>query len=84
MPHYQLEEIIVPGGDEGEDRQRADTRLDHGQHDVDEGARLSRAVDAGGLQHFIGNALGKLLHQEHAEGPAHGGQDDGPEGVMEL
>ena len=82
--HDELHEVVVPAVDEGEDGQCADARLDHRQHDADKGARLAGSVDAGRLQHFGGDALTELFHQEDAEGPAHDGENDGPDGVVEL
>ena len=82
--HDQLHEIVVPAVDEGKDGQCTDTGLDHGQHDLDEGACLAGTVDAGSFQHFGGDALTELLHQEHAERPAHDGEDDRPDGVVQV
>ena len=82
--HDQLHEVVVPAVDEGEDGQCADAGLDHGQHDLDKGACLAGTVDAGSFQHFGGDALTELLHQEHAKGPAHDGEDDGPDGVVQI
>ncbi len=45
---------------------------------------LTGAVDAGGFQHFGGDALAELLHQEDTEWPADNGEDDGPDGVVEV
>ena len=82
--HDQLHEVVVPAVDEGEDGQCTDARLDHGQHDLDKGACLAGTVDAGSFQHFGGDALTELLHQEHAERPAHDGEDDRPDGVVQV
>src|SRR5699024_3135036 len=84
LQHDELQEVVVPGVDEGEDGQRAHAGLDHGENDGDEGAHLAGAVDAGGLQHLGGDGLGELLHQKDAEGPAHGGQDDGEQVVVQA
>ena len=82
--HDQLHEIVVPAVDEGKDGQCADTGFDHGQHDLDEGARLAGTVNAGSFQHFGGDALTELLHQEHAERPTHDGENDRPDGVVQV
>ena len=80
--HDQLHEVIVPAVDKGEDGQSTDARLDHGQHDADKGLGFTCTVNAGGLQHFCGDALAELFHQEHTEWPADNGEDDGPDGGL--
>src|SRR5699024_2612778 len=62
----------------------SDARLDHGEDHAGEGAQLPGAVHPGGLQDLGGDALGELLHQKYAEGPAHRGQDHRPQGVFQI
>ena len=53
VEHNQLQEIVVPGGDEGEDGQRSHAGLDQGEYGVNERAYFSRSIDARCLQHFV-------------------------------
>ena len=82
--HNQLHEIVIPGVDEGEDGAGTHTGLNHGEHDIGEGSPLAGAVNAAGFRHFGGDAFCKLLQQEHAEGPAHDGEDNRPDGVVQV
>lgn len=69
--HDQLQGILIPCIDKGEGGQGAKARLDQGHDHTTEGTHLSRPINPGRLQHLGGDRLGKLLHQEHAKGPAH-------------
>ena len=82
--HDQLHEVVVPAVDEGEDGQRTNARFDHRQNDADKGLCFARTVDAGRFQHFGGDALTELFHQKDTERPADDGEDDGPDGVVQV
>ena len=82
--HDQLHEVVIPAVDEGEDRQRTDARLDHRKHDADKGTCFACTVDTGCFDHLGGDALTELLHQEDAERPADDGENDRPDGVVQV
>ena len=67
-----------------EDGKRADAGLYHGENDPVEGFQLARAVDPRGLQYLAGDALGKLLDEEHAERPADDRVNNRAERIVEL
>ena len=53
MTGWRLHEVVVPGVDEGKDRQRTDARLYHGQYDGD----AAMAGYALAKKRFMGRAL---------------------------
>jgi len=80
VQHDQLQRILIPGADKGEDGQSADAGLDDRHDDLPERPQFAGAVNARRFQQRGRNRLRELLHQEDAERPAGDRQDHRPQG----
>ena len=66
---------VVPFAQERQDRQRAQRRSGDGQNDPPEGAEIAGAVDAGGVQQGVRQALHILPHHKQREHIGDAGKD---------
>ena len=74
--HHQVgPQVVLPGPQELEDRERGDGVAAHRQHDLVEDVDLAGAVDAGGLEDRVGDVSHRLAEHEDAE-PAQRGRED--------
>ena len=79
VEHDQGQEVVVPGGDEGEEKHGDETRCEQRQRDAEEDAGLAGPVDAGRLEEGVRDRIrGVDTHQVDAERTDQGGQDDRP------
>ena len=78
-------EEVVPTGEEGDEEEGTDHGADGGEGDGEEEADFAAAVDAGGFEHFEGDAGEHgLAEEEDEESGADGGEDEAGEGVEQA
>ena len=80
--HGERQEEVVPRADDRQQQHRHDRGPQQRQRDLEEGADLAGAVDAGGLEHLVGHGVLRVdPHQVDAERAEQRRQDDGPRRV---
>ena len=83
--HDQGQEVVVPGGDDGEQQHRHDAGREQPQRDREEGAELARAVHPGRLEQLGRHGVdGVGPDQVEAERADQRGQDDRPGRVRQA
>ena len=77
--HDQRQEVVVPGGDHGEQQHRDHARRQQPERDLEEGADLAGAVDPRRLEQFGGHRVLRVdPDQVQPERADQGRQDDRP------
>ena len=79
--HDQRPHEVVPAAQECKYRQRHQHRLEHGQHDREEGAEFARAVHPRSLDQLVRDAAGVLPDQKNAEDAGQSGHQHARPGV---